>query len=91
MLGQLFAAKTEMSKQPLAKKKKTKKNRQTGLQELNKQPFFSFYYQQTLVARLILHEANYSLKPNRLYFAPGILSPLHSLVTILYFRKKVMG
>lgn len=79
LLQQKQAA-TEMSKQPLSK------NSQTGIQELNKPLFFSFYYQQTLVA--ILHEANYTPKPYRLYSAPGILFPLYSLVTFYISERR---
>ena len=64
------------------------RNSQTGLQELNKWLFFSFYYQQTLVARLILREANYALKPYRLYSAPGILVPLYSIVTFCISERR---
>ena len=62
------------------------RNSQTGIQELNKPLFFSFYYQQTLVA--ILHEANYTPKPYRLYSAPGILFPLYSLVTFYISERR---
>ena len=49
--------------------------------------FFNCYYKQILVVGLVLHKANYSLIPYRLYSAPGILSPLHSLVAFCILER----
>ena len=50
--------------------------------------FFNCYYKQILVAGLVLHRANYSLTPYRLYSAPGILFPLHSLVAFCILERR---
>ena len=42
--------------------------------------FFSCYGWQTLVAGFVFHKANYYLIPHKLYSAPDIFLPLHSLV-----------
>ena len=43
---------------------------------------------QTLVAGLILHEANYSLTPYELHSAPGILFSLHTLIAFCISERR---
>ena len=78
----LFIAKTEMSERPLAH------TSHRGLEELNNLGYsLAVTTHKTLVAGLVLHKANYSLTSHELYSAPGILLPLHSVVSFCISKR----
>ena len=80
-MEEFVVAKTQMSEQPLAC------NSQKGLQELCNLGYSLAVTNQTLVAGLVLHKTNYSLTSYELYSAPGILLPLHSVVSLCISKR----